>query len=243
MKAFCRISLFVMSAFSTFVAAQAPEPPASILIEYRDPGTNRLIPSLGGLKTGQEVIATVKAFDRFGNRITNCTPKIDPIQGVSGDQLKVDDLGDGTHLVTGGQGFGSAELRASCAEFPNHFSKEFVAVSGDLRPAAAQQQAAPRSSPVGPSSSGSDAAVGTAIAVGAIAAGVGLAAVIAAAAAGGSDDNCPSFSDCCPGGGGGGGCGVPADCNCPSGTTNQGICNSAGCGAFIGIGNRSCTCN
>lgn len=248
MKAFRSIPLFVFSAFSTFVSAQAPEPPASIVMEYRT-ADGRLIPSLGGLKTGQTVIATVKAYDRFGNRIKDCTPRIQPIQGVSGNQLIVDPLGDGTFNITGGQGFGSAELQASCAQFPDFYSKEFVAVSRDLQPSAAQRQAlsgqpAPQSPPVDPSVSGSDAAVGTAIAVGAVAAGVGLAAVIAAAAAaGGSDDNCPSFSECCPGGGGSGGCGAPADCNCPSGTTNQGICNSAGCGAFIGIGNRSCTCN
>lgn len=212
----------------------AQEPPASIVIDAVDAETGMSLPSFGGLKAGQTVRFQLKARDRWGST-TRCTPNVSATGGH-----QVVQQADGSFLMTVGDSFGSAELLASCAENPDLVQKEFMAVStplGGQRSALAGGRGAPAAATGGGN---------TALTIGLIVGGGALAGVAIAAAVGAQDStsssSCPTLSQCCPGGSGGG-CGAPSSCNCPSGTTDQGICNSGGCVAFIGAGNRSCTCN
>jgi hypothetical protein len=102
----------------------------SIVIEAYD-SSGRLLPSLGGLKRGDEVTLKVKAFDRFGKSVP-CTPVVEPIQGFTGNQIEGITSQGSDSLMTVGKGFGSAEIKASCQENPSVSAKEFVGVSTTL---------------------------------------------------------------------------------------------------------------
>ncbi len=57
----------------------------------------------------------------------------------------------------------------------------------------------------------------------------------------GTGSSCPTLAQCCGGVGRGGGCGIPAQCNCPSGTVTGGICQpGSACASLVGAGNRIC---
>lgn len=226
----------VMVGYPITNAQAQAEATASIVVEAFDPTTGRALPSLGGLQGGQQVLLRVKAFDQFGNSVP-CTPVVEPIQGFTSNQIGGITRQGGDSLMTVGTGFGSAEIKASCAENPNVFTKEFVAVSTTLTPPPPPTPGQPAKTPPAEGLSPGSKAAGI---VGGLA--LGGAIILGAESLAQPEDStnssgssCPTRSQICPTGSGGA-CAVPNACPCPSGTL------SGTCGGRSPSGYHSCSC-
>ncbi|MEK6580018.1 MAG: hypothetical protein AABZ55_12385 [Bdellovibrionota bacterium] len=143
------IYILCLSIFSSgfLVPIARAEGEGSLVIETLDPATGKPIPS-SLLKPGMKVKLAVHAFDAAGNAVS-CTPKFEPQQGVSGQQIQ--SIDDASGVMEMGSGFGTAEVKAHCAEFPEIKSKMMVTNNTlkSIRPSVfdAQPEAAPAAAP------------------------------------------------------------------------------------------------
>ena len=188
-------------AVSMAAAASSSGDGGSITIETLDPLTRKPIPD-GLLRPGMQVVLEVHAFDSAGKSIP-CTPTFGSEQGVAGNQIDgVAVQPDGTGLLTMGNGFGSAEVKAQCAELPNVRAKLPV-VNNTLQAPAAATPAA--EAPAAEAAAASSSSAGTGILIGLLAA-VGIAAVVVGLSSSAKttcshpDLWCRSTDNCCPAG-------------------------------------------
>lgn len=241
------LSLCLVFTGYPFQAAWA-EGGGSIVIEYFDatPGS----PNFGNpiskaaLQPGMRVQLRANAYDSSGASVS-CKPNFRAIQGVTGNQLGNIDA-DGVMEV--GNGFGSAEVAASCPELPGVETKDFVANKGlpMMTPAqrAAEQAAAEQAAAESAAGmSGAQAALlGAGLGLGVVGLVVAATSIPSTPSGSSSSSSCPTRSQCCGSSVGSGGCGIVSSCSCPSGTTNMGICTSGGCLSMVSSGRRLCNC-
>lgn len=199
------LSLCLVFTGYPFQAAWA-EGGGSIVIEYFDAATGNPI-SKAALEPGMRVQLRAHAYDASGASVS-CKPNFRAIQGVTGNQLGNIDA-DGVMEV--GNGFGSAEVAASCpAELPGVEAKDFVANKGlpmmtpaqrAAEQAAAEQAAAEQAAAAEASAAGMSGAQAALIGAGL---GLGVVGLVAAAVGGVSTKstkycgswNCGSSSQC-----------------------------------------------
>ena len=196
------VSLLAPSV-SLAAAASSSGDGGSITIETLDAKTGKPIPN-GLLRPKMNVILQIHAFDAQGNSIP-CTPTFEAVQGFSGTQIQsVETQPDGTGLLKMGKGFGSAEVKAQCAELPNVTAKLPVMNKTLMTPAEKAAEAAAEAE--APAAGGAEAGGGSA-ATGVLI-GLAAAAGVTALVIGLSNSSpctapelwCKSQDKCCPSG-------------------------------------------
>jgi hypothetical protein len=222
-KSLLCISLSASLATMTPALAQQGEV-RSIVMEAFDAETGQPV-SVTSVIQGQRVRLEAKAYDGLGNSIP-CTPRFDAIQGFTGNQINIEG-----NILTGGTNFGSAEIKSSCAEYPDFSQKTFVSVD-TLR-----QAAPPAPTAGGGAGSGLMLVLGG---LGIAALAVGLSGAGEESSSGGGGSSCPSGSHACNPSAN------PLIC-CPNGTTvycpNSRTCtNLTGSGSECGAGQPRQSC-
>ena len=208
----------------------------SITIDTVDPATGQHVDA-GLIRQGQQVRVVVKAFDSSGREIACGRPQIGVINGVSGNQLIAPAPG-APDIITGGPGFGSAEITVKCPNLPDVQFKSFAASSG--RPLAGARPQAPTPAPAAPAAAeppASGSGMGTMLVVGGLVLGAAALAAAAGGGGGSSGTSCSAGSHACQ----------PPNSNicCPNGTTlyctNNNTCTNLNSGTFGNLcgGNQS----